>query len=78
VDDMKPFADMTIDEQIASMDGCLAEIIGQYDLGQYEAESINHEFNPSLKVTSGSGEKFALRINVNSTRSLANLNGEIA
>jgi Ser/Thr protein kinase RdoA (MazF antagonist) len=74
----KPFADMTVDEQIASLDVCLAEILDQYELGQYEAESINHEFNSSFKVTLASGEKFALRINVNSSRSIENLNAEIA
>lgn len=74
----KPFADMTVDEQIASLDACLAEILDQYELGQYEAESINHEFNSSFKVTLASGEKFALRINVNSSRSIENLNAEIA
>ena len=74
----KPFADMTVDEQIASLDACLAEILGQYELGRYETESINHEFNSSFKVTLASGEKFALRINVNSSRSIENLNAEIA
>ena len=69
---------MTIEEQIASLDDCLVEILNQYDLGAYKTESISHEFNSTFKVTDVSGEKFALRINVNSTRSLANLNGEIA
>lgn len=73
----KLFADMTIAEQIASFDASLAEILSQYDLGEYEAESINHEFNSTFKVTTGSGEKFALRINVNSSRSPENLNAEI-
>lgn len=74
----KPFADMTVDEQIASLHACLAEILGQYELGEYETESINHEFNSSFKVTLASGEKFALRINLNSSRSIENLNAEIA
>jgi Ser/Thr protein kinase RdoA (MazF antagonist) len=77
VNEIKPFADMTIDEQIASMDGCLAEMLGEYDLGEYEAESINHEFNSTFKVTTASGAKFALRINVNSSRTPENLNAEI-
>jgi Ser/Thr protein kinase RdoA (MazF antagonist) len=68
---------MTIDEQIASLDDCLVEILSQYDLGESVAESINHEYNSTFKVTAGSGEKFALRINVNSSRSPENLNAEI-
>lgn len=68
---------MTIEEQIASMDGCLTEILSQYDLGEYETESINHEFNSTFKVATDAGEKFALRINVNSNRTIGNLNAEI-
>ena len=68
---------MTIEEQIASLDGCLNEILGQYDLGKYEAESINHDYNSTFKVTTSAGEKFALRINVNSNRTNENLNAEI-
>ena len=71
------FASMTIDEQIASMDGCLNEVLSHYDLGEYQTESINHEYNSTFKVTASSGEKFALRINVNSNRSSENLNAEI-
>jgi Ser/Thr protein kinase RdoA (MazF antagonist) len=68
---------MTVEEQIESLDGCLNEILSQYDLGEFVAESINHEFNSTFKVTSGSGDKFALRINVNSSRSPENLHAEI-
>jgi Ser/Thr protein kinase RdoA (MazF antagonist) len=77
VNDNKAFADMTIEEQIASLDDCLKEILSQYDLGEFEAESINHEFNSTFKVTTAVGEKFALRINVNSNRTIGNLNAEI-
>jgi Ser/Thr protein kinase RdoA (MazF antagonist) len=69
---------MTIEEQISSLDACLAEILGQYELGEFVAESINHEYNSTFKVTAASGKKFALRINVNSTRLIENLNAEIA
>jgi Ser/Thr protein kinase RdoA (MazF antagonist) len=74
----KPFAEMTIEEQIASLDDCVAEILGQYELGDFETESINHEYNSTFKVTAASGGKFALRINLNSSRSIENLNAEIS
>ena len=77
MNDNKAFADMTIEEQIASLDGCLNEILSQYDLGEYEAESINHDYNSTFRVTTSAGEKFALRINVNSNRTNENLNAEI-
>lgn len=73
----KAFADMTIEEQVTSLDDCLNEILSQYDLAEYETESINHEFNSTFRITSSAGEKFALRINVNSSRTPENLNAEI-
>jgi len=74
----KPYADMTVEEQIESLDGCLKEILGQYELGDFETESINHEYNSTFKVTLASGDKFALRINLNSSRSIENLKAEIS
>ena len=71
------FSEMPVAGQLASLTNCLSEILGQYDLGEYQAESINHEFNSTFAVTSAGGERFALRINVNSTRSLENLRAEI-
>ncbi|MEN9967589.1 MAG: hypothetical protein RL036_822 [Actinomycetota bacterium] len=72
------FAQMTVDQQIDSLGDCLDEILAQYDLGDFEVDSINHEYNSTFKVTSSLGQTYALRINVNSSRTLANLNAEIA
>lgn len=69
---------MTTEEQIASLEPCVREILDRYDFGAYEFESINHEFNSTFRVVSESGASYALRINVNSDRTLANLNAEIA
>ena len=77
-DSEKLFATMTVEEQISSLDACLVEILNQYDLGDYEAESIKHEFNSTFKVSCVSGERFALRFNVNSTRTIENLKAEVA
>jgi Ser/Thr protein kinase RdoA (MazF antagonist) len=68
---------MTSAEQVASLSDCVLEILSQYSLGGFQSESINHEFNSTFKVTTDDGQKFALRINVNSTRTLGNLNAEI-
>jgi Ser/Thr protein kinase RdoA (MazF antagonist) len=77
VNALNSFASMTVEEQIASLDDCLAAILSHYDLGQYETESINHEFNSTFKVSFSLGQTFALRINVNSTRTIENLRAEI-
>jgi Ser/Thr protein kinase RdoA (MazF antagonist) len=72
------FSAMTSDQQIESLGDCLDEILAQYDLGDFEVDSINHGFNSTFKVTSSLGRTYALRINVNSSRTLTNLNAEIA
>ena len=70
------FADMTVEQQIDSLSDCAAEMLAQYDIGAHQVTSINHEFNSTFAVTCDSGEKYALRINVSSPRTLANLNAE--
>jgi Ser/Thr protein kinase RdoA (MazF antagonist) len=72
-----PFDSMTAEEQVESLLPCANELLSSYGLGEYQLTSINHEFNSTFKVVSESGERFALRINVNSTRSLENLHAEI-
>ena len=74
---MPTFAEMTTDEQIASLSDCVAEILAGYDLGKTEFESLNHDYNSTFKVTGELGEHFALRVNINSPRTLANLNAEV-
>jgi Ser/Thr protein kinase RdoA (MazF antagonist) len=72
------FSQMTVDQQIDSLGDCLDEILAQYDLGDVEVDSINHGYNSTFKVTSSLGLTYALRINVNSRRSLPNFKAEIA
>jgi Ser/Thr protein kinase RdoA (MazF antagonist) len=71
------FADLTIEQQVETMRPLAKEIVDGFDLGECELESINHEFNSTFKLTAASGECFALRINVNSQRTLPNLKAEI-
>ena len=71
------FSDLSVEEQVETMLPLARQIIAGFDLGECELESINHEYNSTFKVTASSGERFALRINVNSKRTLANLKAEI-
>jgi Ser/Thr protein kinase RdoA (MazF antagonist) len=71
------FADLTVEQQVETMLPLARQIVDGYGLGECELESINHEYNSTFKVTAASGERFALRINVNSQRTLANLKAEI-
>jgi Ser/Thr protein kinase RdoA (MazF antagonist) len=75
---IKKFAELTTAEQIQTLTECVTEILEQFDLGDFEFESINHEYNSTFKVTSGYGQTYALRINLNSGRTLPNLKAEIA
>jgi Ser/Thr protein kinase RdoA (MazF antagonist) len=71
------FADLTVEQQVETMLPLARQIIDGFDLGDCELESINHEFNSTFKVTASNGERFALRINVNSKRTLPNLKAEV-
>jgi Ser/Thr protein kinase RdoA (MazF antagonist) len=71
------FAKLTTEDQVASLLPLAQEIIDGYDLGECQIESINHEYNSTFKVTTANGEKYALRINVNSGRTLEQLRAEI-
>ena len=68
---------MTSDEQVESLRDVVQQILSQYAFGEFEFESINHEFNSTFKVTAEDGTRYALRVNVNSDRTRANLNAEI-
>jgi Ser/Thr protein kinase RdoA (MazF antagonist) len=72
-----PFDVMTSDEQVESLRDVVQQILSQYAFGEFEFESINHEFNSTFKVTGEDGTRYALRVNVNSDRTRANLNAEI-
>ena len=69
---------MSAEQQVESLRGCVIDILSQYGLSNADFESINHEFNSTFKVTTETGDLFALRVNVNSKRSAANLMGELA
>lgn len=71
------FEQLTVDEQVASLLPVAKEIIDGYGLGVCEIESINHEYNSTFKVTTAQGERYALRINVNSGRTPEQLQAEI-
>ena len=74
---MLQFKDLTVEQQVATLEPLAASLVESYGLGPCQIESINHEFNSTFKVTTGDGTKYALRINVNSQRTLENVRAEI-
>ena len=71
------FFDSTTEQQIESFTKTAREMLAGYGLSEVEAKCINYEFNATFSVVTGAGDKYALRINVNSTRTLENMHGEI-
>ena len=71
------FFELDSDEQINSFAQSAQEMLAGYGLTQAKVVCINFEFNATFSVESESGEKYALRINVNSTRTPENILAEI-
>jgi Ser/Thr protein kinase RdoA (MazF antagonist) len=74
---MPLFNEMTTEQKVASLTDCVTELLAGYDLGPCDFESINHEYNSTFKITTADGTLYALRVNVNSQRTLANLAAEV-
>jgi hypothetical protein len=53
------------------------ELLKDYGIHGAKVSCINFEFNATFAVESESGAKYALRININSTRTVENMKGEI-
>ena len=71
------FFDSTSELQIESFTKSAREILAEYGLHDVEISCINYEFNATFKVVTDNGDKYALRINVNSTRTPSNMQAEI-
>jgi Ser/Thr protein kinase RdoA (MazF antagonist) len=53
------------------------ELLKQYGIINAQVSCINFEFNATFSVETESGAKYALRININSSRTLENMKAEI-
>ena len=71
------FFELSIEEQVKSLTFSAHGILKEYGLIDAEIKSINYEFNATFSVVTQSAEQFALRININSTRTLENMLAEI-
>lgn len=73
-----PFADLTSEQQVATLEPLVSKIAANYPLELVGHELLNHAFNTTFRLDTADGTKYALRINVNSDRTPANLAAEIA
>jgi Ser/Thr protein kinase RdoA (MazF antagonist) len=71
------YLEFSQEQQIAAVSNLVPTLLDQYSVQDAEFENINHGFNSSFKVTTSSGDKFALRINTNSKKSPSEIEGEV-
>ena len=71
------FFDLPAEDQQNSLTAFATELLKDYGIHGAKVSCINFEFNATFAVESESGAKYALRININSTRTLENMKGEI-
>lgn len=71
------FFELPTEEQQSSLTTFAAELLKNYGIYDAKISCINFEFNATFSVETQSGTKYALRININSTRTIENMRGEI-
>jgi Ser/Thr protein kinase RdoA (MazF antagonist) len=70
------FFDQDVKVQTDSLTLFAHEILKKYGISDAEVECINFEFNATFSVSTQSGHKYALRLNINSTRVVSNIQAE--
>jgi Ser/Thr protein kinase RdoA (MazF antagonist) len=71
------FFELPAEEQQKSLTTFAAELLKSYGINEAKVSCINFEFNATFAVESDSGIKYALRININSTRTVENMQAEV-
>ncbi len=75
---MNTFSSLSEDEQKKLVSTLATEVASRYLMGELTIELINYEYNATIKIEDSHGDKFALRMNINSLRSKENLQAELA
>ena len=70
------FFEQDVNVQTDSLTKFAHEILKKYGISDAEVECINFEFNATFSVSTVSGQKYALRLNINSTRVASNIQAE--
>jgi Ser/Thr protein kinase RdoA (MazF antagonist) len=70
------FFNQDIKVQTDSLTVFARETLKKYGISDAEVECINFEFNATFAVSTESGQKYALRLNINSTRVVSNILAE--
>ena len=70
------FFDQDVKVQTDSLTMFAHEILKKYGIVAADIECMNFEFNATFSVSTQTGQKYALRLNINSTRALENIQAE--
>jgi Ser/Thr protein kinase RdoA (MazF antagonist) len=73
----RDFFDLPAEDQQKSLTAFATELLKDYGIHNAKVSCINFEFNATFAVESESGVKYALRININSTRTVDNMQAEV-
>jgi Ser/Thr protein kinase RdoA (MazF antagonist) len=71
------FFDLPAEDQQKSLTTFATGLLKDYGIHDAKVSCINFEFNATFVVESESGVKYALRININSTRTVDNMKAEV-
>lgn len=71
------FFELPSEDQQRSLTAFTSDLLTNYGIHDAKISCINFEFNATFSVETDSGTKYALRININSTRTVENMKGEI-
>jgi Ser/Thr protein kinase RdoA (MazF antagonist) len=71
------FFELPAEEQQKSLTAFAHELLTNYGISNAKVSCINFEFNATFSVETETGVKYALRININSTRTIKNMMAEI-
>ena len=72
------FSDLSVRQQRAALLAIAQKALEGYELRAERVRLINSGFNATFRVDTDKGEKFALRININSHRTPANVRAEVS
>lgn len=75
---MTPFESLSHRRQLSLLHGLAEEAVARHGLAGAQIDLWHHGFNTTYRVSLPSGGRYALRLNVNSSRSVEEVRGEIA
>jgi Ser/Thr protein kinase RdoA (MazF antagonist) len=73
----REFFDLPAEDQQKSLTAFATELLKDYGIKGAKVSCVNFEFNATFAVETESGVKYALRININSTRTVDNMKAEV-